>query len=92
VNIHDYTSFAAICADLDRLVVENQALKQQNKELLLLMVEQTGPNRPNRPKLSDREVKDIKAALAGGMRQVDLAHNYSVNPATISRTNSGVYH
>ncbi|KRD08625.1 hypothetical protein ASE48_08675 [Mycobacterium sp. Root265] len=50
-----------------------------------------GPKRPNRPKLSDQEAKDIKAAFQGGMKQVDLARNYGVNPSTISRTVRGFY-
>jgi DNA-binding NarL/FixJ family response regulator len=51
-----------------------------------------GPNRPNRQKLTEREVKDIRQAFRGGMRQKDLARNYGVNPATISRTVRGIYH
>lgn len=51
-----------------------------------------GPSRPNRHKLSEVEVKDIRAAHRGGMKQKDLARNYGVNPATISRTVRGIYH
>lgn len=46
----------------------------------------------NRPKLSKREVKDIRQAHRNGMSQIDLANNYGVNPATISRTVRGLYH
>ncbi|UJD20882.1 helix-turn-helix DNA binding domain protein [Mycobacterium phage Zimmer] len=52
----------------------------------------TGPDRPNRKKLTAQEVKDIRQAFRGGMKQRDLARNYGVNPATISRTVRGVYH
>ncbi|AFI24955.1 putative DNA binding protein [Mycobacterium phage SWU1] len=53
---------------------------------------ETGPSRPNRKKLTEREVKDIRQAYLGGMKQKDLAENYGVNPATISRTVRGIYH
>ncbi|ATN92174.1 helix-turn-helix DNA binding domain protein [Mycobacterium phage TipsytheTRex] len=53
---------------------------------------ETGPSRPNRKKLTEREVKDIRQAYLGGMKQKDLADNYGVNPATISRTVRGIYH
>jgi predicted DNA binding protein len=46
----------------------------------------------NRKKLTEREVRDIREAYRGGMRQKDLADNYGVNPATISRTVRGIYH
>ncbi|BBX09443.1 hypothetical protein [Mycolicibacterium aichiense] len=52
----------------------------------------TGPDRANRQKLTEQEVKDIRAAYRGGMKQKDLAANYGVNPATISRTVRGLYH
>ncbi|QBP31065.1 helix-turn-helix DNA-binding domain protein [Mycobacterium phage Refuge] len=52
----------------------------------------TGPDRPNRKKLTAQEVKDIRQAFRGGMKQRDLARNYGVNPATISRTVRGIYH
>ncbi|QBJ01132.1 helix-turn-helix DNA-binding domain protein [Mycobacterium phage Arissanae] len=51
-----------------------------------------GPTRPNRPKLSMQDAKDIRAARAGGAKQADLARNYGVNPATISRIVNRVYH
>ncbi|QFG12546.1 helix-turn-helix DNA-binding domain protein [Mycobacterium phage Toaka] len=51
-----------------------------------------GPTRPNRPKLSEQDAKDIRAARAGGAKQADLARNYGVNPATISRIVNRVYH
>lgn len=52
----------------------------------------TGPKRPNRQKLTDREVKDIRLAYRGGASQALIAHSYEVNPATISRTVRGLYH
>jgi uncharacterized protein YjcR len=52
----------------------------------------TGPDRPNRRKLTERDVRDIRAAYRGGMRQSDLADNYGVNPATVSRIVRGIYH
>ncbi|QFG08627.1 helix-turn-helix DNA-binding domain protein [Mycobacterium phage Vanisoa] len=51
-----------------------------------------GPTRPNRPKLTQQDARDIRAARAGGAKQADLARNYGVNPATISRIVNRVYH
>lgn len=56
------------------------------------MTNETGPSRPNRPKLTERDVRDIRAAHAGGMRQADLADNYGVNRATVSRIIRREYH
>lgn len=53
---------------------------------------QRGPSRPNRQKLTSREVRDIRDAYFGGAKQSDLADRYGVNPATISRTVRGIYH
>ncbi|QFP95528.1 helix-turn-helix DNA-binding domain protein [Mycobacterium phage GaugeLDP] len=52
----------------------------------------TGPSRPNRKKLTEAEVRDIRDAYFGGAKQKDLAEKFGVNPATISRTVRGVYH
>ncbi|AIS73809.1 HTH DNA binding protein [Mycobacterium phage SnapTap] len=51
-----------------------------------------GPSRPNRKKLSRQDAKDIRDAYYGGAKQKDLARNYGVNPATISRLVRGLYH
>jgi hypothetical protein len=40
-------------------------------------------------KLSDQEVIDIRAAIAGGTRQVDLARKYGVTPTLISMIKKG---
>ncbi|QTF81469.1 helix-turn-helix DNA binding domain protein [Mycobacterium phage TarsusIV] len=50
-----------------------------------------GPSRPNRKKLSKSDAKAIRDAYYGGAKQKDLARNYGVNPATISRTVRGIY-
>ncbi|QBJ04847.1 helix-turn-helix DNA-binding domain protein [Mycobacterium phage Elephantoon] len=52
----------------------------------------TGATRPNRPKLTAQDARDIRQARAGGAKQADLARNYGVNPATISRIVNRVYH
>ncbi|AIW02941.1 HTH DNA binding protein [Mycobacterium phage Malec] len=51
-----------------------------------------GPSRPNRKKLTEADAKDIRNAYYGGAKQKDLARNYGVNPATISRLVRGLYH
>lgn len=81
------------------LLVYNNSLQQQLDtakrvfgEAFLKGDTRIGPDRPNRKKLDKREVKDIREAFRGGMKQKDLAENYGVNPATISRIVRGVYH
>jgi len=70
---------------LNAVLDENKRLRQRVEEL---------ESRPlnNRRKLSPQEVKDIREAYRMGMLQSDLADNYGVNPATISRTVRGIYH
>lgn len=75
----------AVIAEIDAIIAENAYLKDKLAKL------ESQP-RNNRPKLSDRDVKDIRAAYRGGMPQVELANNYGVNPATISRIVRGFYH
>lgn len=76
------TQFAA---QLNAVLEENKKLRQQVADLQAKPLD-------NKRKLSDREVRDIRAAHRGGMSQKDLASNYQVNPATISRTVRGLYH
>lgn len=76
---------ASLVRQLDDLLKENDKLKARVKELESKL-------RDNRSKLTEFEVKDIRAAYRGGMSQSDLAHAYGVNPATISRTVRGLYH
>ncbi|AGT14298.1 HTH DNA binding protein [Mycobacterium phage Adzzy] len=90
----------------NRALRENGELREANRKFALKERSQnelfgkafaqvkpeTGPSRPNRRKLTEREVRDIREAYRGGMKQKDLASNYDVNPATISRTVRGIYH
>jgi DNA-binding transcriptional regulator YiaG len=69
---------------MDGLLEENRALRQRIAEL------ESSTN--NRPKLSEQDVKDIRAAYRNGMSQSELADSYGVNPATVSRTVRGLYH
>ena len=78
-------TIAQFILELDSLIMENRVLKKELESLEAQTFD-------NRPKLTDREVRDIRAAYKGGMRQKDLAENYGVNPATISRTVRGIYH
>jgi DNA-binding MarR family transcriptional regulator len=71
--------------EFDELAAENRALKKEIKALQAQTFD-------NRPKLTEHEVKDIRAAYRGGMMQRDLAEAYAVNPATISRIVRGIYH
>lgn len=86
--------------ELDEMVSKVEALEQYaqwaDARISTLGYElaaaESGPSRPNRHKLTEHEVQDIRAAHRGGMKQRDLALNYGVNPATISRIVRGVYH
>ncbi|ASZ75212.1 helix-turn-helix DNA-binding protein [Mycobacterium phage MissWhite] len=83
----------------NRALRENRELRDKQRrgndlfaKALVQVQPETGPRRPNRKKLSEREVKDIRQAYQGGMTQKALAVNYGVNPATISRLVRGIYH
>lgn len=77
---------------IDQLVNEIDEIRCENRELRKRLAELSDKPLDNRPKLSEREVRDIRDAHRGGMSQQDLASNYGVNPATISRTVRGLYH
>ena len=78
-------TLAAFVAQLNAVLGENKRLRARVEEL-------EGKPLDNRRKLSEMEVRDIREAHRGGMSQKDLASNYGVNPATISRTVRGLYH
>jgi uncharacterized coiled-coil DUF342 family protein len=76
-------TIASFIRELDALLKERDELLEELKELR---------DWDNRPKLTERDVADIRQAYRGGMRQRDLADNYGVNPSTISRIVRGIYH
>ncbi|QFG04623.1 helix-turn-helix DNA-binding domain protein [Mycobacterium phage Keziacharles14] len=83
--------------DNDNLRLEKAVVKSQLATAKRVFGESftsgfTGATRPNRPKLTAQDARDIRAARAGGAKQADLARNYGVNPATISRIVNRVYH
>jgi len=78
-------TIASAIAEIVALIAENEELKARVEELESKPLD-------NRRKLSDQEVKDIRAAYRNGMPQAALAESYGVNPATISRTVRGIYH
>lgn len=78
-------TISKVIAEIDSLISENQYLRERVAKL-------EAKPQDNRRKLTDREVLDIRAAYRGGMRQKDLADNYGVNPATVSRIVRGFYH
>jgi DNA-binding transcriptional regulator YiaG len=77
---------------LTAFVAQITAVLDENKKLRERVAELEAKPHDNKRKLSSREVNDIRAAHKGGMSQIDLANNYGVNPATISRTVRGFYH
>ncbi|UJD21147.1 helix-turn-helix DNA binding domain protein [Mycobacterium phage SororFago] len=95
-----------VLTENSKLLAANTRLRENNKILVgqldvarrtfgdafVYGDKRTGPKRINKPKLSQQEAKDIRLAHAGGMKQADLARNYGVNPATISRIVNRVYY
>lgn len=69
----------------DQLQRENDALKRKTGATV-------GVQRPNRPKLTNREVADIRSLHRSGGTQAELADIFDVNRSTIYRTIKGVYH
>lgn len=84
--MNEYETIVKVVNEFDALIAENRFLKSELERL------EYKATHDNRPKLTDREVKDIRDAYRGGMSQIDLANNYGVNPSTISRTVRGFYH
>lgn len=87
----------AIINGVISLVEENKKLRESLSHFgvprrFILGANNTGADRPNRPKLSKYDAKDIRRAYVGGMKQADLARGYNVHPATISRIVRGIYH
>ena len=76
-------SIVEFIKELDELIKERDFLLEELEDL---------KDWDNKPKLTDGEVKDIRLAYRGGMKQKDLADNYGVNPSTISRIVRGIYH
>ncbi|QFG10413.1 HTH DNA binding protein [Mycobacterium phage Anthony] len=90
---------------LEVVLEDNSKLRRANSELQsklsnasILFGEtafgppKVGPKRVNRKKLSREEVEAIRDSARRGVKYVDLAYSYDVNPATISRIVRGVYH
>lgn len=82
------STIVKLISEIEAILEENEYLKKRVEELEALEDQVFD----NRPKLTEQEVKDIRAAYRGGMSQVALANNYGVNPSTISRTVRGFYH
>jgi uncharacterized coiled-coil DUF342 family protein len=98
-NVSLYDANRKLSQKLNEALAANRSLAAEKRrasdlfgKALAQVQPETGPSRPNRKKLTDSEVKDIRQAYQGGMRQKDLASNYGVNPATISRLVRGIYH
>ncbi|QJD50253.1 helix-turn-helix DNA binding domain protein [Mycobacterium phage Iwokeuplikedis] len=90
VSLHD-TLRKALAANR-QFEVQQRTQNELFGRALAQVQPETGSSRPNRKKLTKQEVKDIRDAYFGGAKQKDLARNYGVNPATISRTIRGIYH
>ena len=74
-------------AELHELAEELTGLKAHSVDSA-----RVGDSRPNRPKLTDREVADIRTIKRSGLSNQAIADIYDVNKSTISRILKGVYH
>ncbi|QJD50147.1 helix-turn-helix DNA-binding domain protein [Mycobacterium phage Danforth] len=77
---------------VQRIVAENTDLRRRTSGQVATIATAFAKGRENRKKLTDREVRAIRDAARLGRKQVDLAYDYDVNPATISRIVRGIYH
>lgn len=79
-------TIAAILRELDELIAERESLIAQVEAL------EESVKFGNRKRLSDRDVKDIRALHRKGIQQAEIATIYDVNPATVSRIVRRIYH
>lgn len=78
---------------LGRLLWENEKLEGTVADLKARLDEHAkGAHRPNRKKLTKREVETIHQLHRSGAKNVDIAYSFDVNPATISRIVRGLYY
>lgn len=73
-----------VLREIDGLVSENKRLRAENERLK--------QNRPNKPKLTQSDVKHIREMVRSGYSRRDVASAYDVNPSTVSRIVRGEYH
>lgn len=78
-------TIASLVKELDSLLKERDQLMSEIERLKAQRLD-------NRKKLSESEVRDIRAAHRSGMSQRSLATAYDVNPTTINRIVRGIYH
>ncbi|WP_142395313.1 helix-turn-helix domain-containing protein [Mycobacterium avium] len=95
--------------ELTEVFKENNALRGENERLKAQLGEAiqsfgvpqrvivgghaAGANRPNKKKLTKREVAEIRRlGRTTGMSQRELADIYDINKATVCRILKGVYH
>lgn len=78
---------------LEKVVELNELVKKLTQpETIHVQPVRVGDSRPNRPKLTDREVADIRTIKRSGLSNREIADIYDVNKSTISRILQGVYH
>ena len=77
----------------DEMMEERDALLDQ-VELLqrASTAEHSGADRPNRHKLTTREVSMIRDLKRSGATNREIADAYDINPATVSRIVRGIYY
>ncbi|AGY36989.1 HTH/DNA binding domain protein [Mycobacterium phage Fredward] len=72
---------------LDEIQVTAKRIADRN-----YILEKALKPKTNRKKLTAKEVHSIREAARMGRKNVHLAYDYDVNPATISRIVRGIYH
>ncbi|QDH92996.1 helix-turn-helix DNA-binding domain protein [Mycobacterium phage Stephig9] len=77
---------------LDEIQVTAKRIADRNLILEKSLRSEVYGERKNRKKLTAKEVHSIREAARMGRKNVDLAYDYDVNPATISRIVRGIYH
>lgn len=94
-DTHDHPTIVAVINELQDIVSERNALREEVARL------KAGPaqalakafaDRPNKRKLNNREVENIRSLKRSGYSQREIADIYDINPATVSRIVRGQYH
>jgi DNA-binding NarL/FixJ family response regulator len=80
-----------ILSDVVKLVEELEAENNAFREGRMVVMKAQKP-KSNRPKLTDREVRSIRAMHRKGVTQHEIADIYDIHNATVSRIVRGIYH
>ena len=88
-HLTEYSTLVAVFKELDAIIDQNAALKIELEDLKR---EKSIVSHNNQPKLTKREVAEIRDMRRLGLTTQEIADIYDVNRSTISRTVRGHYH